>query len=351
MPRLSPFLIDCLHTDAACPTRVNSSSVKVHSLLPPLIYPRLFPFIHHTMLRLKARLSTLVNPLVGEFANTVSGPLSPRNPSTSSTPLPPANKPTATSAQASTPQMTMQSSVDECQQVEPLHPSPNATCLAAPSSTLITRDSSSRSLIRPAASGSEVTASHNPQDRLPFSHSALVPSLADPPPITLLEGAHNFQMGDLNVSVFGAETQQNALEIQRGRLAALPKHPDMSGTRFEYIPDSRKPDVDKLCDLESNSTILVLCIHGPAGIGKSTLAGHLSDKFRSAGRLAATVFMSAIGAEASGPVTIVKMIAHEIGWIHPRAIPKIMEAMDQCHGTSLENHLEKYIQVSRRFWR
>ncbi|KAJ2924460.1 hypothetical protein H1R20_g12644, partial [Candolleomyces eurysporus] len=37
------------------------------------------------------------------------------------------------------------------------------------------------------------------------------------------------------------------------------------------------------------------------------------------------------------------MIAHEIGCIHPRAIPKIVEAMDQCHGTSLENHIQKYI--------
>ncbi|KAJ2934990.1 hypothetical protein H1R20_g2112, partial [Candolleomyces eurysporus] len=37
------------------------------------------------------------------------------------------------------------------------------------------------------------------------------------------------------------------------------------------------------------------------------------------------------------------MLAHEIGSIHPQAIPKIVEAMDQCHCTSLENHLEKYI--------
>ncbi|KAJ2924464.1 hypothetical protein H1R20_g12641, partial [Candolleomyces eurysporus] len=74
------------------------------------------------------------------------------------------------------------------------------------------------------------------------------------------------------------------------------------------------------------------------------LSPTISDKFRSVGRLAATVFMSAIGAKASGSVTIiVKMIVHEIGCIHSRAIPKIVEAMDQCHGTSLENHLEKYI--------
>ncbi|KAJ2921449.1 hypothetical protein H1R20_g15644, partial [Candolleomyces eurysporus] len=117
----------------------------------------------------------------------------------------------------------------------------------------------------------------------------------------------------------------------------------MSGKRVEYLPNSRKPDVDKLCEQETTLTDLVLCIHGPAGIGKSTLAGHLSDYFRAAGRLAASVFLGAIRAELSGPETIIKMIAHEIGWLHPRAIPKIVEAMYQCHGTSLENHLEKYI--------
>ncbi|KAJ2926449.1 hypothetical protein H1R20_g10646, partial [Candolleomyces eurysporus] len=117
----------------------------------------------------------------------------------------------------------------------------------------------------------------------------------------------------------------------------------MSGTRVEYLSNSRKPDVDKLCEQESNSTILVLCIHGPAGIGKSTLAGHLSDLFRSAGRLAASIFLSAIRMETLEPETIIKMIAHEIGCTHPQAIPKIVEAMDRCHGTSLEIHLQKFI--------
>ncbi|RXW22978.1 hypothetical protein EST38_g2861 [Candolleomyces aberdarensis] len=67
------------------------------------------------------------------------------------------------------------------------------------------------------------------------------------------------------------------------------------------------------------------------------------DKFRSAGRLAGSVFLGAFSTQMSGPETIVKMIAREIGSIHPRAIPKIVEAMDQCHSTSLENHLQRYI--------
>ena len=117
----------------------------------------------------------------------------------------------------------------------------------------------------------------------------------------------------------------------------------MSAKWGEYIPDSRKPDVEKVCEAESTSDRLVQCIHGPAGIGKTTLAGHLSDEFRSAGRLAAAIFLGAFSTETMGPETIVKMIAHEIGSIHPRAIPKIVEAMDQCHGTPLENHLQKCI--------
>jgi hypothetical protein len=117
----------------------------------------------------------------------------------------------------------------------------------------------------------------------------------------------------------------------------------MSTKRADYLPNSRQPDVDKLCERESSSTDLVLCIHGPAGIGKSTLAGHLTDEFRESGRLAASIFLGVIPVEMSEPETIVKMIGHEIGSIHPRAIPKIVEAMDQCHGPSLEARLQGYI--------
>jgi hypothetical protein len=131
---------------------------------------------------------------------------------------------------------------------------------------------------------------------------------------------------------------------ERLKLAALPKHPDMSSKSAEYLPDSRKPDVEKISDWESNSTDLVLCVHGPAGIGKSTLAAHLSGEFRAAGRLAASIFLGVcLPTDSSGPETIVKMLAHEIGSIHPQAIPRIVGAMDQCHGTSLEIHLHKYI--------
>ncbi|KAJ2918712.1 hypothetical protein MD484_g1713, partial [Candolleomyces efflorescens] len=118
----------------------------------------------------------------------------------------------------------------------------------------------------------------------------------------------------------------------------------MSGKSAEYLPDSRKVDVEKINHWESNSTDLALCVHGSAGIGKSTLACHLSEEFRAAGRLAASVFLSVcLPRDAFGPETMIKMLAHEIGSIHPRTIPRIVSAMAQCHGTSLEVHLQEYI--------
>ncbi|RXW19141.1 hypothetical protein EST38_g6718 [Candolleomyces aberdarensis] len=130
---------------------------------------------------------------------------------------------------------------------------------------------------------------------------------------------------------------------EQWRFNGLPKHPDMSGKRAKYLPNSRKPDVESSVKWISSSKDLVLCIHGPAGVGKSTLVGHLSDELRSAGQLAASAFMGAFSPDTSGPETIIKTLAHEIGSIHPRAISKIVEAINQCHATSLENQLEGYI--------
>ncbi|KAJ2931795.1 hypothetical protein H1R20_g5298, partial [Candolleomyces eurysporus] len=127
------------------------------------------------------------------------------------------------------------------------------------------------------------------------------------------------------------------------RFNGLPRHPDASGEQPEYLPNSRKPDVEKSLEWVSSLTDLVLCIYGPAGIGKSTLVRHLLDKLRSVGQLGASVFLGAFPTDTTAPETIIKTLAHELGNIHPRAIPKIVEAMNQCHATSLENHLKGYI--------
>ncbi|RXW13214.1 hypothetical protein EST38_g12637, partial [Candolleomyces aberdarensis] len=134
-----------------------------------------------------------------------------------------------------------------------------------------------------------------------------------------------------------------ASNIESGRLKELPTHPEMSGKPDEYLVESRTPNVEEICEWIAGSSELVLCIHGTAGVGKSTLAIHLSKEFRVAGRLAGFTFLGAFPTGLYGPVEIVKMLAHEIGLIHPRAIPKILVAMQECHGTSLETHLQKYI--------
>ncbi|RXW17640.1 hypothetical protein EST38_g8214 [Candolleomyces aberdarensis] len=245
-----------------------------------------------------------------------------------STPSPP---------QDSIPQLSEHPSTNETTQAESLRSSGLVASIPIP----VAKDPLSESSIRPVASGSETTACHDPQDRMLSSHSQQTLSQARPPSesltedapgsLSILAGAHDLQIRDFKLvyapnathvsTVNEVSIQHNAVNIERARFDTLPKHPEMSATLAEYIPDSRKPDVDELCERELTSTELVLCIHGPAGIGKSTLVAYLSDVFRA----------------------IIKMIAHEIGSIHPQAIPKIVEAMDRCHATSLENHLQKYI--------
>ncbi|KAJ2914752.1 hypothetical protein MD484_g5674, partial [Candolleomyces efflorescens] len=137
--------------------------------------------------------------------------------------------------------------------------------------------------------------------------------------------------------------QSIASHVEWVRLDALPNHPDMSGKLAEYLVESRTTDVEYVCDWIENSGELLLCIHGSAGVGKSTLAGHLSKELRVSGRLAGSIFLGTFQTDTSGPETVIKMLAHEIGSIHPQTRPKILDAMQQCHGSSLDTHLQKYI--------
>ncbi|KAJ2929555.1 hypothetical protein H1R20_g7539, partial [Candolleomyces eurysporus] len=139
------------------------------------------------------------------------------------------------------------------------------------------------------------------------------------------------------------DTQRIGYNVERMRLNELPKQPDLSGQRDRYMPDSRTGDVEKICDWISNSAELVLNVHGPAGVGKSTLARHLSDELLSDDRLGGSLFLGAFPTGTYGPETVIKMLARELGSIHIRAIPKILEAIDECHGAPLKIHLQKYI--------
>ncbi|RXW16848.1 hypothetical protein EST38_g9009 [Candolleomyces aberdarensis] len=275
---------------------------------------------------------------VDSIPNQGVGPLTTHDPSTPSLP------------QDSVHQLSKDPSTNETNRVESLRSSAIATSLVASSSTPAAQDPLMDLSIIPATSDSEIATSHDPRDRV-LSSQLLTGD--GPRSQSFFAGAHHFQTGDIKLfyapnatyvsTVNEVSIQHSAVSIERARFDTLPKHPEMSATLAEYIPDSRKPDVEKLCERASRGTELVLCIHGPAGIGKSTLIGHLSDKFRSEDCLAGSVFLGGFPTGTYGPGAIVKMIAYEIGSIHPRAIPKIVEAMDQCHATSLENHLQKYI--------
>ncbi|KAJ3549250.1 hypothetical protein NMY22_g955 [Coprinellus aureogranulatus] len=125
----------------------------------------------------------------------------------------------------------------------------------------------------------------------------------------------------------------------------LPKHPDVSGIRSEYLPGSRTADVTAIRDwIERPSSELVMWVYAPAGLGKSTLAHHLKQELRSIDRLGAALFISALpNADSLGPETIIQTIAGEIGRTHLRAVPAIVEAMHECNAATLRTQLRRYI--------
>ncbi|RXW22015.1 hypothetical protein EST38_g3829 [Candolleomyces aberdarensis] len=150
-------------------------------------------------------------------------------------------------------------------------------------------------------------------------------------PVVPLEQSNNFSIKGIVVKL-----DQMALET-------LPKQGDISGIRAEYMDDSRKMDVEEICKHLFDAAELVVWIEGPAGVGKSTLVDHLSQQLRSAGLLAASLFLGAFPTDNVGPETIIKMLSHEVGKNHPRAILKIVEAMNKCNGLPLQDHVECYI--------
>ncbi|RXW23941.1 hypothetical protein EST38_g1902 [Candolleomyces aberdarensis] len=151
------------------------------------------------------------------------------------------------------------------------------------------------------------------------------------------------QFQNSNLITLQASIQRVVVQLDQIKLGTLPKQGDISGTRAEYMTDSRKVDVENICERLFTSTELVVWIDGPAGVGKSTLVDHLSQQFRSAGLLAASLFLGVFPTDNAGPETIVKVLSHEIGKNHPQATPKIAEAIDKCNGLPLQDHVEHYI--------
>ncbi|TEB24506.1 hypothetical protein FA13DRAFT_1739211 [Coprinellus micaceus] len=140
-------------------------------------------------------------------------------------------------------------------------------------------------------------------------------------------------------STFGANYGNQALiqatsRSDRRALDSLPAHPDVSGLLSSYLEDSRTGDIEYALHWISLSQELVLWIHAPAGMGKSTFARELAEKLRSKGQLAAALFLSFAPADW-GPETMIRLIAGEIGRIHPRAIPSIADAIESYGGPSL----------------
>ncbi|KAJ3538448.1 hypothetical protein NMY22_g5161 [Coprinellus aureogranulatus] len=128
--------------------------------------------------------------------------------------------------------------------------------------------------------------------------------------------------------------------------SSLPKQRDTSAQHNEYMEGSRDEDVRAILQWvdSASSGELALWIQGTAGIGKSTLARHLTHLLRTDKRLAASVSLSALPSDARGPESVIKIIAREMGTIHPAIIPLILSAISSCHGAPTQEAIEKYLR-------
>ncbi|TEB23802.1 hypothetical protein FA13DRAFT_1669709 [Coprinellus micaceus] len=124
----------------------------------------------------------------------------------------------------------------------------------------------------------------------------------------------------------------------------LPKQRDTVVQQNEYLEESREDVVqDVLGWSDDHTSELSLFIVGAAGVGKSTLARHLTYRLHAVGRLAAFVSLSALPSDARSPESVVKLASREIGGTHPEAIPAILEAIKSCKGASLAEHIEMFL--------
>ncbi|TEB23804.1 hypothetical protein FA13DRAFT_1818193 [Coprinellus micaceus] len=129
----------------------------------------------------------------------------------------------------------------------------------------------------------------------------------------------------------------------------LPKQRDTVVQQNEYLEESREDVVQDVLGWSKDPTSeLALFIVGAAGVGKSTLARHLTYRLHALGQFAAFVSLSTLPSDARSPENVVKLASREIGGTHPEAIPAILEAIKSCKGAPLVEHVEMFIVESVR---
>ncbi|KAJ3522458.1 hypothetical protein NMY22_g11882 [Coprinellus aureogranulatus] len=127
---------------------------------------------------------------------------------------------------------------------------------------------------------------------------------------------------------------------------SLPRQQDHTGgQQNEYLEGSREDDVQNILQWINDAPReeLALWIHGGAGIGKSTLARHLTHLLRQRDQLAASVLLNSVPSDARSPESVVKVMAREMGTIHRGTIPFILSAISSCHSSPFRDYLKKYL--------
>ncbi|PPQ75964.1 hypothetical protein CVT26_005745, partial [Gymnopilus dilepis] len=152
-----------------------------------------------------------------------------------------------------------------------------------------------------------------------------------------------------SIEIFQNETEVNikldteALKrnLDFASLNTLPSHPRYE--RSEYLENSRDDVIEYVSRWISDASELVLWIHGPAGMGKSTVAQQLIYLLQQEDRLAGGVLLTLVAQEH--PAEIIRMIAKQLGEKHPHAIPEVAEAARKLNSVhdSLRDYLTTYI--------
>ena len=84
-------------------------------------------------------------------------------------------------------------------------------------------------------------------------------------------------------------------------------------------------------------------MHGGAGLGKSTLDHKIVESPRADDRLAS---LAVLPRDSSNhPITVIQLMARDLGLLHPRAIPQVATAVRTCSSghLCLYEYIESYL--------